>query len=155
MEVVLLSGQTWLNGQQQRYNQQQARAAKIEEQRSLINKLEQVFQNEVRPIAILEALNQVRPQGIYFTSTATDIQNHITIEGVAKTVNELNQYTDTLKKSGRFTLLSDPKFITKRGITTFSVSLSYRHEEPPPASTPTPSESAPAEPASMEDTIAS
>lgn len=131
LEGILLGGQAWLSAKQARISEQTAPVAKIEEQRSLISKLEQVFQNEVRPIAILEALNTVRPRGIYFTSTTTDIENHITIEGVAQAINELNSYTDTLKKSGRFVLTSDPKSLTRSGKTSFTVTLAYRPDEAP------------------------
>ena len=88
-----------------------------------------MFQNEVRPVAILGALNTVRPRGIYFTSTTTTLDNNITIEGVAQTINELNNYIEILKGSGEFSLAQDPKSLTRSGKTTFTMTLEYTPEK--------------------------
>ena len=125
LECILLGTKSWTSRQESLIAEQSGAVSKIEEQRSLINKLEQMFQNEVRPVAILGALNTVRPRGIYFTSTTTTIDNNITIEGVAQTINELNNYIETLKGSGQFSLTQDPKSLTRSGKTTFTMTLAY------------------------------
>jgi Tfp pilus assembly protein PilN len=126
-ELLLLVSQAWLGTRENKIASQQSAVLTIEDKQSLMNKLEQVAQNELRPVAILDALNQLRPAGIYFTSTETDSENRTTIDGIASTINELNNYTDLLSESGNFELIGTPKSITRSGKTTFTVTLAYKH----------------------------
>ncbi|MEN8662856.1 MAG: PilN domain-containing protein [Lentimonas sp.] len=137
LEVLLLAGNAWLNTQANQIATQRPTVARIEDRQTLMNKLEQVAQNELRPIAILDALNNSRPDGIYFTSTETEGQNRITIDGIATTINDLNRYTGSLSKSGTFALIGTPKSITRSGKTTFTATLDYTHQEAPKAEAPT------------------
>ncbi|MEO0510991.1 MAG: PilN domain-containing protein [Verrucomicrobiota bacterium] len=127
LEGFLLAGNFWMGMRTSKIAAQEPEVLRIEDKQSLMNKLDQVAQNELRPITILDALNNARPKGIYFTSTTTEGQNRITIDGIADTINELNSYTETLRKSGTFELIGDPKSITRSGKTTFTVTLDYNH----------------------------
>lgn len=149
LEVALYLGTFWLESQTAKIAEQEPEVRRVEDKQSLMNKLDQVAQNELRPVAILEALNSKRPEGIYFTSTVTEGHNRITIDGIANTINELNAYTTDLRESGRFKLLNDPKTLTRGGKTTFTATLDYIHSEE--ASTPAEVE---AEVATEEDTNA-
>ncbi len=124
-ELVLLGGHGWLGSRQNRVAQQQPLVDTISEQQSLMHKLEQIERNDLRPIAILDALNNLRPKGIYFTKTVVEGENTILIDGVSNNVSALNGYTDALKNSGTFELLQDPKTITRQGKTTFTLQLGY------------------------------
>lgn len=140
LEIVLLAGKAWLGTQTDQIAAQKPAIALLEEKQAFMNKVEQVApENELRPIAVLEALNTTRPAGIYFTSTETEGENRITIDGIASTINDFNRYTGSLKVSGIFELVGDPKQITRSGKTTFTVTLDYKHREtaqPSPQSTP-------------------
>lgn len=131
LELILLTAQIWLGSKENKIAQQAPQVAKIEDRQSLMNKLEQVAQNELRPIAILEALNTIRPDGIYFTSTSAEDGNRISIDGIANTITEFNNYTESLRKSGLFELIGTPKSITRGGKTTFTVTMDYFHKENP------------------------
>ncbi|MEM1221198.1 MAG: hypothetical protein AAGH40_00425 [Verrucomicrobiota bacterium] len=128
-EVILFGGRIWLSGKEKRILAQEPTVLRIENQISLIEKLDQVATSEMRPINMLEAMNQVRPSGIYFTETITDVFNQITVKGVANTVSDFNRYISKLGNSGSFKLIGDPKYITKRGETTFSVTLAYDNDD--------------------------
>ncbi len=128
-ESILFISQSWLDTQFGKINSQQVAVAKVEEKQILVNKLEQVAQNELRPIEMLEAANNIRLElnvGIEYDSVIIEGENNITVEGKASSINALNQYVDSLKKSGQFELLSEQKPITRNGKTTFKVSLAYR-----------------------------
>ena len=129
LELILLAGKAWLGTQVTLIAQQQPTVARIEDEQALMNKLEQVAQNELRPIAILESLNTTRPDGIYFTSTETAGENRITLDGIASTINDLNRYVESLSQSGIFELIGSPKNITRSGKTTFTATLDYKHRE--------------------------
>ena len=128
-ESVLFTAQGWLDTQFDKIESQQVAVSKVEEKQILVNKLEQVAQNELRPIEMLEAANNIRLKlnvGIEYDSVIIEGENHITVEGKASSINALNQYVDSLKKSGQFELLDEQKPITRNGKTTFKVSLAYR-----------------------------
>jgi hypothetical protein len=139
-EFCLLASNLWLSSRKQVLAKQADPVATIQEQQALSVKLERVFENQLRPVAVLELINKLRPtNSIYFSETSTEENNHITIEGEANTVNALNQYIDQLKASGQLELLAPPKTLTRSGKTTFSVELSYTHRDAP---SPSPTEPA-------------
>ncbi len=133
-EFILLSANLWLNTREGKVASQAGPVAKIQEQQALTVKLERVFENQLRPVAMLEVLNKLRPaKSIHFNETSTEENNQVTVEGEATTVNALNAYINQLKDSGQIELLAPPKTLTRSGKTTFSVELGYQHREPEPS----------------------
>ena len=132
-EVALFAGHAWLDTLQNKIDAQRTAVLRIEDQQTLINKLEQVARNELRPIAILAAANEVRlglNLGIEYDEVVIEGENKMTIEGKAASINSLNRYTESLQQTGQFKLLGDPESITRGGKTTFTVSLVYIPTEP-------------------------
>jgi len=129
LECMLWLGGLWLETHTAKIAAQAPEVRRIEDKQSLMEKLDQVAQNELRPIRILEALNQVRPEGIYFTSTVTEGSNRISIDGISNTITELNNYTDALVASGNFVMPENPRTLTRGGQTTFTATLDYTHSE--------------------------
>ena len=138
-EGLLLAGEFWLGTRTAKIDEQATPVRRIEDKQSLLNKLDQVAQNELRPIAMLTAANEVRTAlgktGIEYDETIIESNNRLTIEGKANTINELNFYTKSLRQSGKFQLVGDPKYITRDSKTTFTVTLDYTHREAEPAAT--------------------
>jgi hypothetical protein len=136
-EGLLFAGEFWLGTRAAKIDEQSTRVRRVEDKQSLLNKLDQVAQNELRPIAMLTAANEVRTAlgktGIEYDETIIESSNRLTIEGKANTINELNGYTKSLRQSGKFQLVGDPKYITRDSKTTFTVTLDYTHREPEPA----------------------
>jgi len=139
LEGLLFAGNLWLGTHQAKAASQAPEVARIEEKQSLTIKLEQVAQNQLRPIDILESLNQERPKGIHFTGTVAEGQNRVTVDGVAKSVNEFNAYKNQLVNSGLFELVEE-KSSTRGGTTTFEVTLDYAHSANNEVLTPEPGE---------------
>jgi len=129
LEGLIYAGDLWLETKSAKIAAQAPEVRRIEDKQSLMEKLDQVAQNELRPIRILEALNQVRPEGIYFTSTVTEGSNRISIDGISNTITELNNYTDALVASGNFVMPENPRTLTRGGQTTFTATLDYTHSE--------------------------
>ena len=136
-EGLLFLGDFWLGTRTAKIDEQATPVRRIEDKQSLLNKLDQVAQNELRPIAMLTAADEVRTAlgttGIEYDETIIDSSNRLTIEGKANTINELNLYTKSLRQSGKFQLAEDPKYITRDSKTTFTVTLDYTYREPEPA----------------------
>lgn len=133
-EGLLFAGQFWLGTRTAKIDEQATRVRRIEDKQSLLHKLDQVAQNELRPIAMLTAANKIRialgKTGIEYDETIIESSNRLTIEGKANTINELNLYTKSLRESGKFQLVGDPKYITRDSKTSFTVTLDYTHREP-------------------------
>lgn len=138
-ELLLFVGNAWLGTRETKIAGQAQEVRRIEDKQSLMNKLDQVAQNELQPIAILEALNEERPGGIYFTSTIIEGRNRIVVDGIATTISELNAYIASLRDSGKFHLVGNPEQITRSGRTTFTVTLDFLGN-PPADSSPDPTE---------------
>lgn len=147
-ELILFTANTWLNTRQAKIVEQQPIVDKISEKQTLMVKLEQIEQNDLRPIAMLEALNEKRPSGIYFTKAIVEGENQVKIDGIANNVNAMNSYTDSLQGSGRFELLDPPKSIIRGGKVTFTLMLSYT------PSTDNPIPERPVQPAPTEEEVA-
>jgi hypothetical protein len=130
IEVFLFGCNLWLNTRENKVASQLSSVAKIQEQQALSVKLERVFENQLRPVAVLELINTMRDRSsIHYNETSTDSENHITIEGEAKTVNAFNQFINRLKASDQLELIGAPKTLTRSGETTFSVEFAYTHRE--------------------------
>ena len=142
IEMLLLASQAWLSTLDKQIESQRTAVLTIEDKQALMVKLEQVAKNELRPIAILDAANNIRLKqnlGIEYDSAVVEGENHITIEGKATSINELNSYTESLKQSGQFVLINAPESITRAGKTTFTVTLAYTHlDASAPVEVPTP-----------------
>lgn len=130
LEGLLFAGQLWLGTREAKVAAQSTAVRRIEDKQSLMNKLEQVARNELRPIAILRAANNIRrtlgETGIEYDETVIESGNRLTIEGKANTINELNAYTEALRQSGSFELI-ETKQLTRSGKTTFTATLDYLH----------------------------
>ena len=139
LEGLLIAGDFWLGTRRAKIDEQATSVRRIEDKHSLLNKLDQVAQNELRPIAMLNAANEIRltlgKTGIEYDETIIERSNRLTIEGKANTINELNVYTDSLSQSGKFQLVGEPKYITRDSKTSFTVTLDYTHSEPEAAET--------------------
>jgi len=149
-EILLMACLAWVGTLDKQLASQQPAVLTIEEKQALMVKLEQVTQNELRPIAILEAANNIRlaqKLGIEYDSAVVEGQNHITIEGKATSINALNTYTENLRRSGQFEIITEPESFTRSGNTTFTVTLAYTHiESDAPIAEEVPAD-APSEPA--------
>ena len=139
LEGLVFAGEFWLGSRTAKIDEQASNVSRIEDKHSLLNKLDQVAQNELRPIAMLTAANEIRialgKTGIEYDETIIERSNRLTIEGKASTINELNVYTESLSQSGKFQLVGEPKYITRDSKTSFTVTLDYTHKEPEAAET--------------------
>ena len=139
LEGLLFASQNWLQTQLAQIERQQEAVLKVEEKQTLVNKLDLVAQNELRPIEMLEAANDIRLElnlDIEYDNVVVEGENHITIEGKASSITALNRYVDSLESSGLFKLLAEPEYLTKSGKTTFNISLAYSPKNLSPEESP-------------------
>ena len=129
-EILLFAANLGLNTYAAKIEEQVPSVRRIEDQHSLINKLEQISQNELRPIALLEKANAIRTQistNIIYDTVDIANENEVTIKGTVGNVNELNRYVSELSRSKNFQVIEDPKYITRGGKTTFTLRMFYQH----------------------------
>lgn len=113
---------------------QQPTVDQITERDELKNKLEQIEQNDLQPIGMLRALNNIRPSGIYFTQATIEGQNQAIIDGNAGSINEVNNYINKLKQTGLFDIMKENSKLSGAK-TSFMMQLSYTPAEETPAET--------------------
>lgn len=129
-EIVLFAANIGLKTYASKIETQAPIVRRIEDQHSLINKLEQISQNELRPVALLEKANAIRTQissNIIYDTVDIVGENEITIKGTVGSVNQLNRYVTELSRSKHFQVIGDPKYITRGGKTTFTLRMFYQH----------------------------
>ena len=133
-ELALVLATNWLSGYASTIEKQAVAVSRIEDQHTLIHKLEQIAQNELRPISLLERANAVRTlSGSNIVYDDVDIigENEVTIKGTAGSVNQFNKYVSQLENSGYFVISEDPKYVTRGGKTTFTLKMNYQHSKIP------------------------
>ena len=129
-EASLIGANFWLKTYNSKIEKQETIVRIIEDQHSLINKLEQIAQHELRPIALLERANEIRlniSSNIIYDTVDISGENEATIKGSVSNVNELNRYITKLNQSKYFKISEDPKYVTRGGKTTFTLQISYTH----------------------------
>ena len=128
-ELILAGGNLWLNQYASKIETQAPTVRLIEDQHTLINKLDQISKNEVSPIKLLEEANQIRSKissNIIYDNVDITNENEVTIKGTAGSVNDLNRYVTQLNQSNNFNVLEDPKYITRGGKTTFTLKMYFQ-----------------------------
>ena len=128
-ELLLAGANLWLTQYASKIDTQVPTVRRIEDQHTLINKLDQISQNELQPIALLEQANQIRSKissNIIYDTVDITNENEVTIKGTAGSVNDLNRYVSQLNQSIYFKVLEDPKYITRGGKTTFTLKMYFQ-----------------------------
>ena len=128
-ELTLAGADIWLSRYASKIETQAPTVRIIEDQHTLINKLDQISKNEVSPIKLLEQANQVRTNissNIIYDNVDINNENEVTIKGSAGSVNDLNRYVTQLNQSNNFKILEDPKYITRGGKTTFTLKMYFQ-----------------------------
>lgn len=128
-ELTLAGANLWLTQYASKIETQAPTVRLIEDQHTLINKLDQISQNELRPIALLEQANQIRSKissNIIYDNVDITNENEVIIKGTAGSVNDLNRYVSQLNQSNHFNVIEDPKYITRGGKTTFTLKMYFQ-----------------------------
>lgn len=129
LELVLFGAGRWLDKRQQLADSQNNTVLRIEDQQSLMLKLDQVATNELRPIAMLELANQVRlnlDANVEYDEAVIEGRNRLTVEGKVGSVNEFNTYVERLRQTGSFEVVEE-QTATSGGETIFLVEMNYNH----------------------------
>lgn len=91
----------------------------------LLQRLRQFSGEPFMPFHALGILNEFRPRSIYFRSCSLNNENQITIQGVASNVDEVNQYSERLRRSGSFSSVDLVNVQTRAGDIQFTLNLLY------------------------------
>ncbi len=101
LQLGVMAGNMWVNNRENIIVRQAPEAANVEERLSLLEKIDQYVQQELRPFEMLSLLNAGRPKIIHFTEAASNAYNQMEVEGVGNNVEAVNGYTQTLRNSAR------------------------------------------------------
>ncbi len=150
--ALLILGQLGLWGlglwTRQLENKADSRAAEVmllQSKNDFAEVLENVTEREMKPFAMLQAANTVRPSGIYFERIGTAEWNVLRIEGQGRRAEEVTSYIEQLRSSPLIENVRNVRTETRGGRTSFdleAVFVSPPDLEPLPPREP---ETAPAE----------
>ena len=76
----------------------QPRVQRINDTWALASRLTQSTEQDLAPFRMLELINGVRPESVYFTRVRATVYNELRIEGLANAVAPVNAYADRLNR---------------------------------------------------------
>lgn len=82
----------------QRIAAEQPRVQRINDTWALASRLTQSTEQDLAPFRMLELINDVRPESVYFTRVRSTVFNELRIEGLANAVAPVNAYADRLNR---------------------------------------------------------
>lgn len=131
LEIVsAISG--WVaNARENTITTQTPEIARIENSQQLLDKLNQFYNEELKPFDLLDLLNEVRPRSIYFTSVTSENFNEIEVRGLASDVEEVNAYTTTLEKLPQLLSVELADILTRQGKVNFTLKAKIDLTAPP------------------------
>lgn len=96
----------------------------VANKQTLANRLIQTAEEELRPFAMLQAINTPRPDSVFFRSAISRAFNILELEGEAGDVNAVNRYADALRALPFIRSVENtPR--TQRGQTTFQMVIHF------------------------------
>jgi Tfp pilus assembly protein PilN len=94
---------------------------RVENNQQLLDKLNQFYNQELKPFELLDILNEVRPRSIYFTDVISQNFNDIEVRGMASNVEEVNAYTSTLDEAPEVISVELIDILTRQGQVNFTL----------------------------------
>lgn len=128
--ALLLAGQLaasgWLGFREDRLVERARKVAEIENNDTLLQRLRQFSADELKPFDMLEVINSKRPPSIYFTQMTASDATQMTLEGMAGSVNEFNEFTERLMESERFASVETPSIASSSGKVKFTMRVVFQ-----------------------------
>ncbi len=127
LQVGVLAGNMWVKNRENTIARQAPESAYVEERQSLLEKIDQYVQQELRPFEMLSLLNVGRPKIIHFTEAASNAHNRMVVEGVGNNVEAVNSYTQTLRNSARISSV-ETRVRSSGGKAPFTLQITFTEE---------------------------
>ena len=109
-------------------------ATRVENKLTLAGRLNQSTEEDLRPFLLLESINPIRPDSIFFEKVRVRAFNELEIEGKStEGVTPVNSYADTIAQLP-FVADVENNSQTRNNQTSFEIVISFAEMPPPPAS---------------------
>ncbi|MCC5807685.1 MAG: hypothetical protein JJU00_15275 [Opitutales bacterium] len=82
----------------ERITTEQPRVQRINDTWALASRLTQSTEQDLAPFRMLELINNVRPESVYFTRVRSTVYNELRVEGLSNAVRPVNAYADRLNQ---------------------------------------------------------
>ncbi len=82
----------------ERITSEQPRVQRINDTWALASRLTQSTEQDLAPFRMLELINGVRPESVYFTRVRSTVYNELRVEGLSNAVAPVNAYADRLNR---------------------------------------------------------
>lgn len=126
--VTLVMGgtQMWLTRKESFLREQSKRVAQIEDNDNLLRRLDQFSAQELRPFKMLDVLNEGRPDTLYFVSARAEDLIELSLEGNARSVDEVNIYKERLEGHEDLAQVNLESITSTGGAVRFSMRARFR-----------------------------
>jgi len=127
IQVGLFAYGIHLNRQEETIVTQTSQVERIEENLNLLDKIEQFAKQELKLFQMLQTMNNIRPQSIYFTKASADNFNQLQVIGQGNNVEEVNRFYKSLKQASG---VSDVilNVTSRRGKAPFTLTVTFEAE---------------------------
>ncbi|MCC5790126.1 MAG: hypothetical protein JJT75_10850 [Opitutales bacterium] len=127
-EGVRFGADSFLEAQQTEVNERQDRVEKIQEQESFAQRMRGIAENQLLPFSMLEVVNRVRPDSIFFTRA--ELTSDLRLEVVAETANsdDVIRYESALAEAVEISDVDILNQTLREGRTNFRMRLTFAEE---------------------------
>jgi Tfp pilus assembly protein PilN len=106
--------------------EKQPLAEEVQQKADILAKINQITTNQLLPFEMLDAVNQVPSDDIYFTRVSTEGDDTLKIEAVTLNSSEINQYENALKETGFLSSVEISNFRDQKGRGTFRLRVVFK-----------------------------
>lgn len=100
-------------------------AEEVQQKADILAKINQITTNQLLPFEMLDAVNQVPSENIYFTRVLTEGSNTLQIEAITLNSSEINEYKNALEATGMLSSVEISNFRDNKGKGTFRLRVIF------------------------------
>lgn len=125
-EVGIIALNKWYQKELAIAQEAEPRAEEVQQKADILAKINQITTNQLLPFEMLNAINAVRPEDIYFTRISAEGGNALQIEAVTLNSAEINGFINTLKETGLLSMVEMSNFRDQNNRGTFRLRVEFK-----------------------------
>lgn len=136
-ELALLGGRALLATRRAERDIQAPAVAEIMTKQALSTRIEELASKRLLPLEMISVVSAVRPPSIQFTSTTTNGLRTLEIQAQTAAQGEIDAFESALRQQAACERVEVQDLVTRPGVTTFKLLVTFKPDAVRPASSPT------------------